>query len=72
MSSDRDWFHDRLIFHLNRLGKPWVRISGAGPARLEAARTAIETACVQWWRDLRAYRRQRPGSGVGLYGGEST
>ncbi len=66
MSSDRDWFHDRLIFHLNRLGKPWVRISGAGPARLDAAKGAIEAACVQWWRDLRAYRRQDPGSGVGL------
>lgn len=66
MSSDRDWFHDRLIFHLNRLGKPWVRISGSGPARLASATAAIEAACVQWWRDLRAYRREKPGSGVGL------
>lgn len=68
MSSDRDWFHDRLIFHLNRLGKPWVRVSGAGPVRLDAANAAIESACMQWWRDLRNYRRQRPGSGVGLQG----
>jgi hypothetical protein len=66
MSSDRDWFHDRLIFHLDRLGKPWVRISGSGPSRLGAATAAIETACVHWWRDLRAYRRDIPGTGVGL------
>lgn len=66
MSSDRDWFHDRLIFHLDRLGKPWVRISGSGPARLASATAAIEAACVQWWHDLRAYRRAKPGSGVGL------
>ncbi len=66
MSSDRDWFHDRLIFHLDRLGKPWVRISGSGPARLASATDAITSACAQWWRDLRAYRHQKPGSGVGL------
>jgi HTH-type transcriptional regulator, transcriptional repressor of NAD biosynthesis genes len=66
MSSDRDWFHDRLIFHLERLGKPWVRISGAGPARLAAATEAIEARCVQWWHDLRSYRSGHAGSGVGL------
>ena len=66
MHSDRDWFHDRLIFHLDRLGKPWTRISGSGPDRLENARAAIEKACVQWWHDLRAYRQSVPGSGVGL------
>jgi hypothetical protein len=66
MSSDRDWFHERLIFHLERLGKPWVRISGSGPARLASANAAITAACAHWWRDLRAYRSQKPGSGVGL------
>jgi HTH-type transcriptional regulator, transcriptional repressor of NAD biosynthesis genes len=64
--SDREWFHNRLIFHLNRLGKPWVTVSGAGPARLAAATQAIEAACVQWWHDLRAYSPDAPGSGVGL------
>jgi HTH-type transcriptional regulator, transcriptional repressor of NAD biosynthesis genes len=66
MQSDRDWFHDRLIFHLNRLGKPWARISGSGPSRLASASQAIELACVQWWRDLRAFQSSAPGSGVGL------
>lgn len=68
MSSDRAWFHDRLIFHLNRLGKPWVHVSGSGKARPAAAKAAIEAACTQWWQDLRAYRSTRPGSGVGLQG----
>lgn len=62
---DRDWFRDRLEFHLERLGKPWVRVSGAGPARLESAKAAIATACDQWWHDLRAWREDRPGSGIG-------
>jgi HTH-type transcriptional regulator, transcriptional repressor of NAD biosynthesis genes len=66
MQSDRDWFHDRLIFHLNRLGKPWARISGSGPSRLASASHAIEEACIQWWRDLRAFESSAPGSGVGL------
>jgi len=68
MSSDRAWFHDRLIFHLNRLGKPWVHVSGSGDARPKAAKAAIEAACTQWWQDLRAYRSGTPGSGVGLQG----